>query len=418
MTKILFRIVFAAMAIFVLMSLPCYAQPKPIKIGVSDILSGPTGILGILGRQAIQVAQEVIREEGGVIEGRNFEISFMDNEASVENTIRQIRRFVESEGTKFIIMGGGTHLAKAVQNEAPKLNAFIVEHSAMATFLRGKTAQRNMWFCGYPDNVVVRAVVTRVVEEGHTGLRWTGLNPDYGFGHDCWELFKKYIKELDPTATIGAGVFHPFREANMVPYIEKAIQDKPGGIFCVSYANDTYNILEQGTPRKLFQNVVFASFDMMNTLKIGGGGDILPEKTIASQNEYWEVNKDYPSRKKYIDKYFQLFGEAPIYTGCSAFNGPYLIASAIRKAGTADDVDKVIRAAEDLKFEGAHGKELLRAGDRQVQYPYTPTYILKRAPGEPKPAWLKVPKGGWKVEKPKGVTGWYPANMYGSPFAK
>jgi branched-chain amino acid transport system substrate-binding protein len=418
MTKILFRIVFAATTIFMLMSLPCYAQPKPIKIGVSDILSGPTGILGILGRQAMQCAQEVIREEGGVIEGRNFEIAWMDNEANVENTMRQIRRFVESDGTKFIVMGGGTHLAKAVQNEASKIKAFIVEHNAMGTFLRGKTAQRNMWFCGYPDNVVVRAVATRVVEEGHTGLRWTGFNPDYGFGHDCWELFKKHIKELDPTATIGAGVFHPFREANMVPYIEKAIQDKPGGIFCVSYASDTYNFLEQATPRKLFQNVIFASFDMMNTLKIGGGGDILPEKTIAGQNEYWEVNKDYPSRKRYIDKYFKMFGEAPIYTNCSAFNAPYLIASAIRKAGTADDIDKVIQAAEDLTFEGAHGKELLRAGDRQVQYPYTPTYILKRAPGEPKPTWLKVPKGGWKVEKPKGVPGWYPANEYGSPFAK
>jgi branched-chain amino acid transport system substrate-binding protein len=393
------------------------AQPKPIKVGVSEVLTGPTGIMGELSVKAIKAAAEVIKDEGGLIDGRNFEIKVVDNEANVENTLRQVRRFVESEGYQFVIVGGGTHLAKALQNEASKLDAVFTDTDAMSTFLRGKSATPNVWLSAMPLNIVLKAVARRIVDEGHTGLRWVGLNPDYAFGHDSWEWFTKYIKEFDPKAQIGKGIFHPFREANMIPYIEKAIEDKPTALYVSSFATDMYNILEQGSPRGLFKNSIMATYDLLEVLKIGGGGDVLPDTTFVADREYWEVNPNHPSRKKYQDKYWQMYGEKPVYLQSCSYNALYMIAEGVRKARTTKR-DAVVKAMEDMKFEGAHGSEVARAGDRQVQYPYVPTYILKKAPGEPKPAWLKVPKGGWKVVKPMGVAGWYPANMFESPLAK
>jgi len=382
------------------------ATNEPIKVAHNALLTGPVGIVGELSDRAIRAAIEVIRDEGGVINGRNFELKTVDSEGRVDVEIRNLRRLV-AEGYKFIIDSGSTAQCGAAQHAAPGLNAVIINVSAMSTFLRGPDYyQKNFFLTTMPNDAVVKALVKRLVEEGYTGLRWVGLNPDYGFGHDSWTMFKKFLKEYDPTAEIVGELFHPFREANMVPYIEKALAANPGAIMSSSYGGDLYNILSQAAPRGLFKDTILATFDIMEGLKIGAG-EVVPTTVVAAR-ECWAINPSSPlSRKKYQEKYWKIYGEKPIYHQSCSYDGLIILAEAIRKAGSTD-VDKVISALNNLEYSGSLGKSIVREGDHQVEYPFVPTYKVVPAPGEPKPDWLRVPKGGWKLVEPYGIPGCFP----------
>jgi len=397
---------------------PVYAA-KPIKVGIMAVLSGVTGSAGELQVRTMKTASDIIKKQGGVIGGRNFEFKIIDNEGKADVTIRQAKRLVDKEGYKFLIVAASTSTCAAIQHIAQQLDAVIIDVVAMSTFLRGnKYCAKNIFLTASPVNVELRALAKRIVRDGKTGLRWAGLNPDYGFGHDSWEYFTKYIKEFDPTAKIAANRYFPFREPNMVPYIEGILADKPDALFSAAWAGDLYNILSQGAPRGLFKETILATYDMMEVLRIGGG-NMVPKTTYVTSRECWKINPTSPdSRKIYQEKYWELYGERPIYQQSCSYDGIMILAEGIRKAGSTD-VDKVIEAIEGLEYSGSLGKSVVRPGDRQVVYPFSPTYKLIAAPGEPKPDWLKVPDGGWKMVEPEGMTGCYdPADAFGCPFAK
>ena len=405
---ILNMLVFSALSVY---------SAEPIKVGGLFVLSGVTGSAGELQVKSAKSAAEVIKDQGGIINGQNFEFKILDNEGKADVVVRQIKRLVNTEGYKFVLVGGNTATCAAVQNIAHELDAVIIDVVAMSNFLRGKDCKKNVFLAAAPVNVTLRALAKRIVKDKFTGLRWAGLDPDYSFGHDSWESFSKYIKEYDPSAQLIGPRYFPFREPNLVPHIEGVIASKPTGIFSSAWAGDLHNIINQGAPRGLFKEAILATYDILEALRIGGGKHV-PKTTIVSDRECWAVNPDSPqSRKIYQEKYWKMYGERPIYQQSCSYDGVIILAEAIRKAKSMD-VSKVIGAIEGLEYSGSLGKSVVRAGDRQVEYPYQPTYRLIAAPGEPKPSWLKVPEGGWKMVDPYGITGNYdPPGFFGCPFA-
>jgi branched-chain amino acid transport system substrate-binding protein len=382
-----------------------YSANEPIKVGVVAQLSGATSINGELTVKALKAAIEVINKQGGVIDGRNFELKVLDNEGNPDVNNRQVKELVQKEGYSLIVTDGTTACIAALQNIASELDAVIIDGSAMSTPLRDKDhRQENVFLASMPVDAVLKALVERIVEDGYTGMKWGGLNPDYGFGHDSWDSFTKYMKKMDPTATFVDSVYFPFKGNNLVPYIQRAMVSDPDGIFTSAFAGDVFNLLKQGTPRGLFKGKILTTYDIFEVIK-SGGARYLPDTIISSDREGWMVNPEFPaSRKEYQDTYMELFGEKPIYHQSCAYDSIFVLAEVIRKIHSTD-YKEIISALNGLEYSGSLGISFVRESDHQIVYPFVPTYKVVSSPDEEVPYWINAPYGGFKVIDAIGIEG-------------
>ena len=78
----------------------------------------------------------------------------------------------------------------------------------------------------------------------------------------------------------------------------------------------------------------------------------------------YEWNVDTPANKRLNELYKKAYNELPTYTAASPYQATLTILNAAKKAGSTDHL-KVIKAMENMEYDGITGKEMYRACDHQ-----------------------------------------------------
>ena len=104
---------------------------------------------------------------------------------------------------------------------------------------------------------------------------------------------------------------------------------------------------------------------------------------------------DTPKNRDFVKRFHDLHGIYPDMFDGETYEGLEWLAQVIQKAGTADDVEKVIDAWEDSSYEGLEGPFFMRKCDHQAvqpgfaveavkdpKYPHLIPKILATYPGD------------------------------------
>jgi branched-chain amino acid transport system substrate-binding protein len=111
-----------------------------------------------------------------------------------------------------------------------------------------------------------------------------------------------------------------------------------------------------------------------------------------------------PKTQPFVDAYTKRFGEPPPYTGFNSFDAIYVLADAIKRAGSTD-ADKLVAALEKTEVEGTVGRIEFYGRDNPYTHAmkYGPNYVtsisLQWQDGKQVTLWPKADKGA-KVEFP------------------
>jgi len=121
-------------------------------------------------------------------------------------------------------------------------------------------------------------------------------------------------------------------------------------------------------------------------------GDAM-EGTIGSSRYPFTV--DTPKNREFVKRFHDMHGMYPDMFDGETYEGLEWLAQVIQKAGTADDVEKIIEAWEDSTYEGLEGPFLMRKCDHQAvqpgfavqavkdpKYPHLIPKILATFPGD------------------------------------
>ena len=84
--------------------------------------------------------------------------------------------------------------------------------------------------------------------------------------------------------------------------------------------------------------------------------------------------------KDFVAAYHKANGYYPSWLYAKAYMGVMFWAEAVKKAGTADDVDAVIGAWEGLTYNGPTGAIYMRPEDHQAQLPAWVAEIVPQSP--------------------------------------
>lgn len=342
---------------------PAQAPREPIKIGVLSELGLPA--YAKLARHqvaAAEIAAEEINAAGGIL-GRPVRLIVRDSKAAPAEGVRQARDLLEREGVFALYHTGSSAVALAVSEVAREKKVPFNASSASVEI----TADQGHRYVlrTLPNNLSTmnaRVIVRHSQERGWKRLYFIGA--DYAWPQRVYKDLKEHMAAAAPDMRmvgeqwpkLGATDYSPQISAIAAAAkdIDLLVQMFIGGDFI------TFN-------RQAF---AFGLWDRVRTIGIGGileAGALktdLPKGFLSLDSyPFWLIER--PVNKAFVTKFRGKVGEWPNLFAPNGYEGVWLFAELIEKAGVVDR-EKLIDAIDGLEFKHSlRGKVVGRGCDNQ-----------------------------------------------------
>ena len=341
------------------------AAEKPIKIGFVYIMSGPFAIYGQFAKQGAEMAIDEINKAGG-INGRKVEAFFEDDTGKPDVGIRVIRKLVYETGVDVVMGIDSSGVASAVAPAMKEMKTPLIITHAATPDVTGTNCNRYTFRVSLSINQNI-AMAAAIASESKAKT-WTTVGPDYSFGHQSWEYFKKYLSQKKPGLNFlpkDQVAFPPSATTDFSPYITKVINSKADGVLISLWGGNLIDFVRQASDMGFFdgKREVFmtlgAATEVLYALK-----EKMPEG-IWVGTRYWFQANNTPTNKAFVDAYLKRFGVYPSYNAHGAYGAVKTYAAAVAKVKSVDK-EKVVGALEGLSVELPVGKILIRPEDHQA----------------------------------------------------
>jgi branched-chain amino acid transport system substrate-binding protein len=320
---------------------------EPIKIGVSGPFSGGSAPMGASMRDGVKLAVAEINAKGGVL-GRQLQLIERDDEAKNERGVQVTQELINKEKVVATVGFINTGVALAAQRFYQEAQIPVITNVAAGTPITKQFVPpefKDSYIFRTSANDVIQS--SMIVEEAVGKRKYTKLailadSTNYGqSGREDLEktLDKKGIKPV---------VVEKFnlKDVDMTAQLLKAKQAGAQAILTYGIGPELAQIAN-GMEKLNWKVPMIGSW----TLSMGnfidnagknGDGSLMPQTFIQEPNT--------PKRKAFIEAYQKTYKVDRIPSAVSAAQGYdsiYLLASAIKQAGTTDGV-KVREALENL----------------------------------------------------------------------
>ncbi len=363
---------------------PALAQtnPKgePIKLGLIDIYSGGFAFIADSIRTGFQIAVDEANGAGG-LNGRPFQLVTADMGAQVEKAVTEGRRMILEDKIRFVTVGIHSGAAVAVGNLGREHKALIVGGFATTKRLTGESghpyvARANL------STVEIGSVIAQYLKGRPEIKRIATIAPDYEYGQHFIQDFLSALKVARPDITVVRQEWSKLGATDFSAHVT-ALQARPVDMIVNGgFGSDLINFLKAARDFDLFTGGKVEFFTHgLDLVKMSSVKDSLPPKT-AGTVWYPFYALDSAKSKSFaadIEKRMKTYPTGPTTVGYVAGK---MITEAVLKAGSADDVEKVIQAMSTISFEGPTGKTTVRACDNMALYNF---YVgtVKRDPSLP-----------------------------------
>lgn len=358
----------AAMTMSAMLSTATAADTEPIRIGVMAPEKAPQGLGNIRG---VQLAADEINKAGG-IDGRMIELFVYDTEASAPVAVRNFQRMVKQDKVVAVMGTWTSEESMAVQPWSSRYKIpFIVGSSGTPELTRNvkKDYEKNKYTFHLIGNAILQAedlcefIERRLVKElgAKTAIM---LDEDSQWTIALIETEKRCL----PAAGLEILDIIKFAEntTDFAPIFNKIRSLKPDLIVTgLSHTGlqATIQWAQQEVPALMvgMNSIAISKGFWKQSNGLGNGvitqsgpleGTALTAKTLA-----------------FFDSFHQKFGpdSAPSLAG-STYDGMYMYADAVRKAGTTD-ADAVVAALEQVERDGVM-RDGIRFFGRDEPFPH------------------------------------------------
>ncbi|MBI2202954.1 MAG: ABC transporter substrate-binding protein [Candidatus Rokubacteria bacterium] len=360
-----------------------YAQ-NPIKIGLPTVLSGGNAQYGIQAKRACELFAKDNKGKG--ILGRPVEFIYEDTAADPATAVRKAQKLVEKDGVKFLTGTVLSSEALAVSAKCPEWKVLLMSTINGAGALTAKSYNRYFFRINTSGPMGARAVSLYLAESSMK--RFFALGSDYAWGRDSVQSFTAQITAAKKEVV--AKDYPPVGTKDFASYIGKIKQSKADGVYLVLPGQDATIFLKQahqfGVTREIKPIMEIVELENMKAV-----GDAM-EGTIGSSRYPFTV--DTPKNKAFVKRFHEMHNVYPDMFDGETYEGLEWLAQVITKAGS-DDVEKVIEAWEDSKYDGLEGPFFMRKCDHQAvqpgfavqavkdpKYPHLIPKILATYPGD------------------------------------
>ncbi len=349
---------------------PALAQSKPseIKIAIVQFLSGAAAPHDASAVNTAKLLMEQFNAAGG-IEGVRLNTIYVDEAGSTTDKVAEYRRLVQDE--KITIAIGYTSSANclAVAPLADELKTLTIFHVCANYRLFDKGLYKYVFRTAAhaASENIGAALFALAIKPNLKTI--AGLNYDYAYGRDSWDVFKRTILKLKPDVQVTGELWTKFLATEYSAEISRLLALKPDVIHTVNWGAGLSSFINQGETRGLFEQTL-----VMMTTGLLSQAEILPKGAAFSGRGY---HLQYPDpdknagNREYLRSYKAKFNSMPDYQGTFMAQAFYGLKAAIEKAVKAKNggwpTDEEIAAAmEGFEFDTPRGRVLVRKDHEAV----------------------------------------------------
>jgi branched-chain amino acid transport system substrate-binding protein len=331
----------------------------PIKIGLPTVLSGGNAQYGIQAKRAAELFAKDIAAKG--ILGRPVEFIYEDTGADPATAVRKAQKLVEKDGVKFLTGTVLSSEALAVSAKCPEWKVILMSTINGAGALTAKSYNRYFFRVNTSGPMGARAISLYLAESPMK--RFFALGSDYAWGRDSVGSFAAQITAAKKEV-VGKD-YPPVGTKDFASYIGKIKQSRAEGCYLALPGQDSTIFLKQAHQFGLTREVkpIMEIVELENMKAVGEA----MAGTIGSSRYPFTV--DTPKNRDFVARFHALHGVYPDMFDGETYEGLEWLAQVIGKAGTADDVEKVIETWEDSSYEGLEGPFFMRKCDHQAVQP-------------------------------------------------
>lgn len=366
--KLFTRLAAAALAFATMASAALAADP--IKVAFIEGLSGPFAATGKRGQAEFEFAfDRFVNEKGGVLDGRTFEVVAFDNKTSPKESLIQLQVAID-QGIRYIAQGNSSGVANALTDAIRKHNrrnpdkkVLFINYSAVDPALTNDNC--NFYHFRFDANADIKMdALTDVIAKDESIKKIYLIGQDYSFGKAVAKAAREMLGEKRPDIEIVGDELHPIGKVqDFTPYARKIQASGADAVITGNWGSDMVGlgkaIIESGFNKPIF--TYYASADGI-TKTLGGDGVGIVKLVAEGQvnpppsDEAAQYVKDFKAKHPDLDV------AQPRIT-----NAVRMLAAAIEKAGTAEDVDKVAMALEGMEMDNMWGGTVrMRPEDHQL----------------------------------------------------
>lgn len=345
-----------------------FAQ-EPIKIAFIDPQSGVFAATGESGFMVLDFAADYFyNDKGGVLGGRKFEVTALDNKNSAAESQLQLRRAI-SEGTQIVFSGNGSAVASALSTAIDRHNrrnpdsqVLFINYAAVDPILTG--ADCNFWHFRFDahSDMKMEAMTSHIARNPDITKVYI-IGQDYSFGKAVGDAAISMLAAKRPDIEIVGNELHPIGQVkDFTPYITKIVSSGANAVITGNWGADMValgrGIMDAGLEVPIY--TFYAAYDGI-TATLGEAG----------KNQIHVVHNDFanpvtaPQRLEFTAAYKAKNPHKDV-TQPRIVNALMMLATAIEKAGSAEPYD-IAMAMEDMRITTMTGEEIwMRPDDHQI----------------------------------------------------
>ena len=352
------------------------ASAKPV-VGLLFPISGPFSAMGTDMKQGTELAIEEINAQGGVL-GKKVEVMIGDDELKAPVALRKYKEMVDGEGIKVIggTLSGGISVAV---NEWACKNKVLYMAFCWTSIPLGKEQ------CGYGfvSGMIPYqgGVATAKYAFQNLGKSWMIVTQDYRFGHD--QLAAWMVTSEKMGGKFLGNIYSPMGQVDYSAHIPRIAATNPDILVINVYGQSMDALIKQLGEAGLINKKMKFITPKSHLTTIKGVGAFYNENFYGAHSFYWTMQDKFPKAKKFVEAYGKKYGVPPSQDSEGGYTGTRALLETINKAGTATDVNKLIKTLEGFKMDYNKGPEEFRACDHMR----TTSMVIVRGIGAKASGW-------------------------------
>jgi branched-chain amino acid transport system substrate-binding protein len=341
-----------------------------VRVAFIDPLSGAFATTGSNGLKLFEFAADhLVNAKGGVLGGRNIEMVPFDNKISPKESLIQLQVAID-QGIRFIVQGNSSGVANALTEAIEKHNkrnpdkrVLFLNYAAVDPALTNEKC--NFWHFRFDANADIKMdALTDVIQEKPYIKKIYVIGQDYSFGKAVAAAAVSMLGAKRPDVEIVGNELHPIGKVkDFTPYARKIVSSGADAVITGNWGSDMLGlgkaIIDAGFKGPIYTyyaaaDGITAAFGEQGKgiLRLVSEGAVNPAPTPAAIEAAEAFKTKYPDGN---------------LSQTRILNTVQMLAAAIDKAGTADDVVKVAYALEDMTYDSIWGSKLyMRPQDHQL----------------------------------------------------
>jgi branched-chain amino acid transport system substrate-binding protein len=361
---------------------PVAAQSKPIRIGEINSYSGLATVYTFPYKEGLLMAAKEINDAGGVL-GRPIEFVFRDDKLKPDEAVKAARELVGQEKVDFLAGCISSGVGLAISAYAKEAKTLYFATHCQTSRLTWDDGHRYIAHTTNNVNQYVRALAKKAATLPYK--KWAHISPDYEYGHNVWDEFIAYLKQLKPDVQVLQENWPKLGETDHSSYVTALLQSGAEAFISSVWGAQEIAFVKQARPFGLLDKVKFVSASVGNPDELDPLGKEAPIGAITPGFAWYDdgMQKRHPKLAEWVKKYQERTKKEPTLGASWGYASAFINTEAIKRAKSAE-TDKVIASlSEGYEMEFPCGKVIMRGCDMQAIPPQWIGVVMMNAQGKP-----------------------------------